>query len=438
MGKLAGIIFCLCATSLFFFPIPLSGSFANANTKMIMAVIGIFIFIYNISTSPNLYSGRVINRFIVWIGLAFGFSCATYLSLVVNNTSDYTYATYVISMMVWTSAAYVVVKLIQCIHGYVDVKLIILYLMGVCALQCILATSIDLNDSVREFVDRYYLDADFFHKKGRMYGFGCGLDVAGGRFAAVLVMISYLMYNYMKSVNWSQIALYITCFIIIAVIGNMIGRTTTVGMVLGVIVILFSLMKNSGKTCYYSTIIGFIVVFSIVAVILYNTNAQWQKNLEFGFEGFFSLVEKGKWEVHSNEMLKEGFIYPENIKTWLIGDGYFDEPISTDPYYIGRSFYGYYMGTDAGYSRFLFYFGLVGLLAFSAFLAKTCQICAETLPRYKYMFWTILLLNFIIWVKVSTDIYVAMAPFICLSFMELYRGHVREPWTQNQGNECYD
>ena len=55
-----------------------------------------------------------------------------------DNTADYTYVTYVVSMMVWTMAAYVTLKLIEFVHGYVDVKLIILYLMGMCTLQCIL------------------------------------------------------------------------------------------------------------------------------------------------------------------------------------------------------------------------------------------------------------------------------------------------------------
>lgn len=53
-------------------------------------------------------------------------------------------------------------------------------------------------------------------------------------------------------------------------------------------------------------------------------------------------------------MFKIGYIFPDSIKMWVIGDGYFDEPSDTTPYYIGSSFYGFYMGTDAGYSRFLF------------------------------------------------------------------------------------
>ena len=415
MAKFIGVLVCLCATSLFFFPVTLVGMPPNLNTKLVMAVIGLPLLGYNLSKSSGY---KIESRLISWFGLACCVSLATYLSVALNNTADYTYVTYVVSMMVWTMAAYVSLKLIEFVHGYVDVKLIILYLMGMCTLQCILAIAIDMNVDVQQFVDRFYPDSAWLHEKKRMYGFGCCLDVAGGRFAVVLIMIAYLLYHESKKDDWRTVAFYMTCFIIISVIGNMIGRTTTVGMVLGVLVIIYSVLVKGAHSKYIKSVAGIGMAIVIVTVVLYNTNQRWHNNLEFGFEGFFSLVEKGKWEVHSNEMLKEGFIFPDNAKTWLIGDGYFEEPANTDPYYTGRSFYGYYMGTDSGYSRFLFYFGLIGLLAFSAFFVETVSICAGSFPEYKYIFWGILVLNFAIWVKVSTDIYVTLAPFICLCMMK--------------------
>lgn len=35
--------------------------------------------------------------------------------------------------------------------------------------------------------------------------------------------------------------------------------------------------------------------------------------------------------------------------------------------------------------------------------------------RYQYMFLVIFLLNLAIWIKVSTDIFLAFAPFLCLA-----------------------
>ena len=91
--------------------------------------------------------------------------------------------------------------------------------------------------------------------------------------------------------------------------------------------------------------------------------------IQFAFEGFFSLVEKGRWEVSSNEILKNMYRFPESIKTWIIGDGYIENP-KNDPYFIGKLTGGYYMGTDVGYLRFIYYFGLIGLIAFIIFMVK--------------------------------------------------------------------
>ena len=75
----------------------------------------------------------------------------------------------------------------------------------------------------------------------------------------------------------------------------------------------------------------------------YNASAAFRENVRFAFEGFFSLAEKGTWDVHSNNILKNMYVFPDNIKTWIIGDGYMENPRSTDPYYVGKIYGGYYM-----------------------------------------------------------------------------------------------
>ena len=77
----------------------------------------------------------------------------------------------------------------------------------------------------------------------------------------------------------------------------------------------------------------------------------------------FSLAESGEWDVGSNEKLKGMYVFPETFKTWLIGDGFFGATTS-DPYYIGKEWKSFYMDTDVGYLRFIFYFGILGLFTF--------------------------------------------------------------------------
>ena len=73
---------------------------------------------------------------------------------------------------------------------------------------------------------------------------------------------------------------------------------------------------------------------------------------------------------------------------------------------------GFYMGTDVGYLRFIFYFGLLGLIAFTILFCKATQICWNRFPNQKDLFTLLLLANFIIWFKVSTDLFPAFAIFL--------------------------
>ena len=112
-------------------------------------------------------------------------------------------------------------------------------------------------------------------------------------------------------------------------------------------------------------------------------------------------------------MLSEGMIFPDNFKTWIIGDGYMASGLN-DPYYTGPSDYGFYMNTDAGYSRFLFYFGLTGLLVFILFFVNVCKECVNKFSKARFLFIAIFILGLCIWIKVSTDLFLVFAPFLCL------------------------
>lgn len=390
----------------------------SVNTKMVLGGLGLFVHAYQLVKK----GGALINKdtFVLSVCAAL-VSLAGFVSVVYNGTPDYTYATYLISMWVWLSAAYVVVTWMRWAHGTVSVFIVCNYLIVLCVAQCSLALGMEFYPPLKQVVYSLLDEGTvaFMEKKDRLMGFGAGLDVAGSRFAAILIMIPFVCMQYRQKVT-KYIPLYILAFFIICVIGNMIGRTTTIGAILAV-ASFFVFSKFYQMDAFNKRLglwlMGLLIVVVPICTIAYNMVPEFHDLLRFGFEGFFSLVEKGEWEVHSNEMLKEGFIFPDNLKTWLIGDGYFGST-DLDPYYTGRRWSGFYRGSDVGYSRFLFYFGLFGLLAFSFFIIKSGMVCVRRFNAIKYMFIVLLALNFIYWVKVSTDIFLVFALFLCISQSE--------------------
>lgn len=386
----------------------------SVNTKMVLGGFGLFVLAYQLARK----SGALINRdtFVLSVCAAL-VSLAGLISVVYNDTNDYAYATYIVSMWVWLSAAYVAVTCIRWVHGTVSVFLLCNYLIVLGVAQCALALGMEFYAPLKRVVYSMLAEGtvSFMKEKDRLMGFGVGLDVAGSRFAAILIMISFVCMQYRQRVV-RYIPWYILAFCIICVIGNMIGRTTIVGAVLAVLsFIVFSQFYqiDDFQKRLLGWTVGLLAVVVPVCTIAYNTVPEFHDLLRFGFEGFFSLAEKGEWDVHSNEMLKEGFIFPDNLKTWLIGDGYFGST-DADPYYVGRRWAGFYRGSDVGYSRFLFYFGLTGLLLFLFFFIKVCKICVIRFRDMKYMFFTLLALCLIYWLKVSTDIFSVFALFLCL------------------------
>jgi O-antigen ligase len=130
------------------------------------------------------------------------------------------------------------------------------------------------------------------------------------------------------------------------------------------------------------------------------------------------LFEKGEWQIDSNDKLKTMIVFPDNAKTWIIGDGYFSNPYYTDPYYVGYQLGGYYMGTDIGYCRFIFYFGIIGLIAFSFFFISVAKECISVMSENRTLILFVLLLGFVIWLKVATDVFLVFALLLCVGNMQ--------------------
>lgn len=416
MLKYLAILMTGVLTSFYFFPFEFA-FLPGANTKMVMAGLSLVVLGIQLGQKRNAAMNK---GFFVLTILALLVSLAGLIAVSYNETYDYTYATYVISMWVWLGGAYLTINCMRWVHQMVSVKLIMHYLIGVCFAQCLLALMIDASVPFKELVNTYiagfdWVQFDQLNKGNRLYGIGATLDVAGLRFSAVLSMIAYLCTQEGIRINNRQIVIYLITFCFIAVVGNMMARTTTLGVFLSLVYWMYAYYKNKECKRVWMWLVVMVGVTVLVSTYLYHTNENIKEDIRFAFEGFFSLWEKGKWSVSSNNILKDMFIFPENMKTWIVGDGYFENPFYKDPYYIGPVTGGYYMNTDVGYLRFIFYFGLIGLILFIVFFAKSAQVCIKRFTDYKILFLMLLAVNYICWFKVSTDIFLVFALFLCIS-----------------------
>ena len=402
----------LIVTSFFFFPFEFT-FLPGLNTKMLLAAMGLVLFVARAAASRSASLDR---DFFVLIVFASIVSLSGIISVVYNATTDLSYASYVVSFFVWMGGAYFVVSSIRFLHGKVTPLIVINYLAAICVAQCVIALLISRNPWVKDFVDSFLGGDGFMGKlENRMYGIGCALDVAGLKFSCVLVAISFVVMNGLCQPKL-QTTIYWIAYLVIAVVGNMIGRTTSVGVVVSLIYILVHCIFYGYREFLKSHVLPLLLLMVVLLpllIYLYNNSPKTREDLRFGFEGFFSLAETGRWETNSNNRLSDMFVLPDNPKTWIIGDGYFDNPYS-DPNFNGDNPTEFYKGTDVGYLRFIYYFGVIGLISFVVFFLVAFWECALRHRKYAILFLMILTINYIVWVKVSSDIFLIFSLFLCI------------------------
>lgn len=407
--------------SLFYFPVTFT-FFPISNTKNLLGAVGLVCMLVILIRKKEFSVPR---ELLVFLLLSSFVSIASLFSINFNQTPDTTYVSYLRSAIIWLSSAFATCCIIYLAHKRIDVPLVVNYLAWVSVFQCAMALLIEFIPAVRLFVDSHVQQGqDLLQDMGRLYGIGASLDVGGSHFAAVLVALAFLMVQRRQDRGNTPQLLLIIPFIIITIIGNMIARTTLVGVAVALAYVFLMELRNMGwhqyDEDYHSSLGSWIVALAIlvpISVLFYNTSPEFNKLMRFGFEGFFNFFEQGEWSTDSTAKLETMYVWPDNLKTWIVGDGYFANQ-RNDPNYIGNATVrGYYMGTDVGYCRFIFYFGFIGLIAISAVMIYAGVIAIKAFPKNAHLFIMGVLCNFIIWLKVSTDLLPFLALFATLAFL---------------------
>ncbi len=404
-------IFLGIVTSCYFFPFSFTFLPESINTKILLAVLGIFILIHKLMTTRSFEFDKDL---LAVAGIAAVYSVIGYISADLNNSIDFAYANYWVSFSTWILGAYGCIALLKTAHEYVDFKLLFNYLIAVCVMQCVIAIAMDNIPALKSFIDSYISQAtvantEFLNEVDRLYGIGAAIDVAGTRFSIVILGLTVLLRNEINNDNKIFLVyFYWISLIIILVIGNMISRTTIVGVVLGAAYLLLTtdLFRHGIKRdsiASWGNIVLLSVGLVLVTTYLYNTNDIFKDQFRFGFEGFFNWIEQGEWTTGSTDRLNsEMWIWPDlnDYKTWIIGKATFSN--------------WHAVGTDIGYCRFIFYSGLLGLFTFSVFFVANALIFSRRFNNLNLFFILLLALGFIIWLKVSTDIFLIYALFYFL------------------------
>ena len=395
----------MLVTSFYFFTVEFTFLPNAVNSKILVAVFGIFAFGYDCIRKSALELSRPT---IVAALMATAFSLWCLFSVTVNNTYEMDYATYIVSFITWMFGAYGVYAAIRIGYGEADMELLVRFLALAGVFQCVSAVIIDNNQAFCNFVDRFVLWGDYYREHMRMYGIGAALDPAGIRFSTILILIAH-QFSYGKNVRGNSLyqASILVAFAIITIIGSVISRTTIVGTAMGIVYMVISLIRlRRGGFITFGMVRVFFIFIVVMALIIaatiffYQRSATFEGYLRFGFEAFFNWAETGEFRTSSTDELGKMWVWPSDLRTWIIGRGTFGV---------------FENDTDIGYCNFTFYCGLIGLVVFSLFFIYVHLALNRKFRDFKIPSLLFVALTFIVWCKVTTDIFFIDALLLCIA-----------------------
>lgn len=401
---LIGLIL-VVVTSLYLFPIEFTFLPKAINSKILVAAFGSMAFVFD---SIKKKAMEFSQSLLVSMLLAIIFSLWCFFCVIAANTYEMDYATYIVSFLTWMAGAYGVYAAMKIVYGEVDLWLLTRYLALVGVFQCVSAVMIDNNQSFCDLVDRFVVGGSYYREHGRIYGIGAALDPAGIRFSTILVLLAH-QFSFDQEVRSK--GLYQTtdmiAFAVILIIGSTISRTTIVGGAMGIVYMVISLvrLRQGGFITTRMIQVFFIFIVVLVGIILsavyfYRTSATFESYLRFGFEAFFNWAETGEFRTSSTDQLGKMWVWPDDTRTWI----------------IGRGTYGVFENnTDIGYCNFTFYCGLIGLAFFSLFFIYVHLVQNRKFHHFWLVSLMLVAITFIVWCKVTTDIFYLDALLFCIA-----------------------
>jgi hypothetical protein len=350
-------------TVLFFYIYAVPFVFLPVSTRVLFGVFGFIILaIEVVQYKVKLKLNKQLLSFLV---LLFLIPLIALISIGINQTNDIEFIKYPISMVTILLASYFVAKVLSKFYRKLDFQNVALLIVNIILIQSIIAFMMFLVPELRDFLlgiqklspDDIERMSDFF--EFRIIGFGTMFFGAGVISGFGLILIGALIRLY--GMNSKQIILLSIKYLIILAIGMMMARTALIGGLLGIMLIfmpkyLKATILMFRKRIFFVGVI-FIVPFILMTILYFlvpKIGETFEPLFNFAFEIFINYFESGQVESESTNQLKNMYIFPETIQTWIIGDGFWVDPFGS----------GYYMSTDVGYLRLIYYFGLVGLSIF--------------------------------------------------------------------------
>lgn len=232
-------------------------------------------------------------------------------------------------------------------------------------------------------------------------GLGVSGSIAFG-LATTLAMLLYIVFFLRVIINNKLTLIDYVMFIIASIASLSAGRTAIAGSLMFIVSYLFILYKNNQWSSINKLIFllpSFIVFASLLMLMLDIESVSTY--IFYVFQPIQNYLDYGTFKVSSLQGLEDMYFLPSDT-TLLAGDARYENPEGA----------GYYMAVDAGFMRFLLFFGLPLsiILYFSWFcLFYFNYLMTKKIIPYSFVLFLSLLMLSIIFHYKGEFIYVAVS-----------------------------
>lgn len=309
---------------------------------------------------------RISNKYILLLALISLTIFFSFLGMAFNgkfrlDDSSFTYVLF-LELTEFLLSGYLMYKLVNSIwKGKIEAMFLIISL--VTGIQALLIIYSFYSIEFREWVNNILPITGNIEGDGllRMRGFtnssGATLSIVQGIGFYFGLVLSIKEHNRKKKILYSLLCILQIFAILVC------GRSGLIGVAFFVITMPI-LIYNKKPSDIIRVIVGqvtrVLLLISIVFFIIYSQLSTELKSvvqdqlIDYAFEPFIKGV-KGQ-ASDSQQDLQTMLILPNNIKTWLIGDSEYIMPNGAN-----------YMGSDSGYVKTIFFFGILGCIFFYSY-----------------------------------------------------------------------
>lgn len=398
---------CLALAMLFFYIYPILFIGMPVSTRLLYYFVAIVLVLYGaVSKRPVLAKEYLPVLSILFF--IFSLSC---LSVFINDTSDFEFIKYPASIIAILFSAYALVRVFAMMDISCDFNYIAKLFIGVVFAQSVVAVLMFVIPSFYDLMTSIQvISIDEAEKmlslsEMRIIGFGSQYFGAGIINGLALIILAYLIrVGEYDSTMLKASALFLFIF----AVGVGMARTTFIGFGVALLLLLpYSgilklnlrlLKRNVILLLSVSVLIllAFISVYVFFPAIIVSITPLFN----FALEMFLNYFESGSLTTESTSQLATMYIWPENMYTYLIGDGLYSADNGL-----------YYMDTDVGYLRLLFYFGVLGILLFLSLQYYLLSVSVRKMKDGNLLFLFVLLYIVILNFKGFADLASILALF---------------------------